>query len=88
VTRLLLTRHCHVEGINPVRFRGRAELVPTPAGIAQAEAHAQRTARQWRPVAVYNSGLQRCVVTGAKIGVACGAPASVMDDLMDLDYGA
>ena len=79
MTRLLLTRHGHVEGINPVRFRGRAELALTPAGIAQAEALAQRIARQMKPVAVYTSGLQRCVVTGAKIGVACGAPASMMD---------
>ena len=71
MTRLLLTRHCHVEGINPVRFRGRAELALTPAGIAQAEALGQRIVRQWRPVAVYyTSGLQRCVVTGAKIGAA------------------
>ena len=88
MTRLLLTRHGHVEGIKPARFRGRAELALTPAGIAQAEALAQRIARQWKPVAVYTSGLQRCVVTGAKIGVACRAPASVMDGLMDLDYGA
>ena len=71
MTRLLLTRHCHVEGINPVRFRDRAELALTPAGIAQAEALlAQRIVRQWRPVAVYTRGLQRCVVTGAKIGAA------------------
>ena len=88
MTRLLLTRHCHVEGINPVRFRDRAELALTPAGIAQAEALlAQRIVRQWRPVAVYTRGLQRCVVTGAEIGLACGASASMMDGLMDLDCG-
>ena len=33
-------------------------------------------------------GLWRCVVTGTKIAEATGAPASVMDGLMDLDYGA
>jgi len=86
--RLLLVRHGHVEGIKPARFRGRAELALTLAGLAQAEALAQRIARQWKPAAIYTSGLQRCVVTGAKIAAATGAPASVMDGLMDLDYGA
>ena len=88
MTRLLLTRHGHVDGIEPARFRGRAELALTPTGLAQAEAVAKRIARQWKPVAIYTSGLQRCVVTGARIGAACAAPSSVMDGLMDLDYGA
>lgn len=85
--RLLLTRHGHVDGIKPARFRGRAELALTETGLAQAEALAKRIARQWKPVAIYTSGLQRCVVTGAKIAGATGATASVMDGLMDLDYG-
>ena len=89
MTRLLLTRHGHVEGIKPARFRGRAELALTPTGLAQAEALAQRIARQWKPVAIYTSGLQRCVVTGAKIGEAVAAcRPRCMDGLMDLDYGA
>ena len=88
MTRLLLTRHGHVDGIKPARFRGRAELALTPTGLAQAEAVAKRIARQWKPVAIYTSGLQRCVVTGARIAAVSGAPASVMDGLMDLDYGA
>jgi probable phosphoglycerate mutase len=86
--RLLLTRHGHVDGIKPARFRGRAELALTPTGLVQAEALAQRIARQWKPVAIYTSGLQRCVVTGAKIAQATGAPAAVIDGLMDLDYGS
>jgi len=88
VTRLLLTRHGHVEGIKPARFRGRAELALTATGLAQAAALAERIARQWKPAAIYTSGLQRCVVTGARIAAATGAPASVADGLMDLDYGA
>ena len=88
MTKILLTRHGHVDGIHPARFRGRAELSLTDHGLAQAEAVARRIARQWQPVAVYTSGLQRCVVTGARIGLACGAPASVLDGLVDLDYGA
>jgi len=88
VTKLLLTRHGHVEGIKPVRFRGRAELALTPTGLAQAGDLAQRIARQWKPVAIYTSGLQRCVVTGAAIGEAVGVKPVVLDGLMDLDYGA
>ncbi len=88
MTKLLLTRHGHVEGIKPARFRGRAELALTPTGLAQAAALANRIARQWKPVAIYTSGLQRCVVTGAKIGEAVGVKAVVLDGLMDLDYGA
>ena len=88
MTKLLVTRHGLVEGIKPARFRGRAELALTPAGLAQAAALAQRIARQWKPVAIYTSGLQRCVVTGAKIGEAVGVKAVVLDGLMDLDYGA
>jgi probable phosphoglycerate mutase len=63
--RLLLTRHGHVEGIKPARFRGRAELELTPTGLAQADAIARRIARQWQPAAIYTSGLQRCIVTEA-----------------------
>jgi probable phosphoglycerate mutase len=87
MTRLLLTRHGHVEGIRPARFRGRAELPLTPTGLAQAEALGRRIAWQWKPVAIYTSGLQRCVVTGASIGAATGAASSVAGGLMDIDYG-
>jgi probable phosphoglycerate mutase len=88
VTKLLLTRHGHVEGIKPARFRGRAELALTPTGLTQAAALAKRIAGQWKPAAIYTSGLQRCVVTGAKIGEAVGVKPTVLDGLMDLDYGA
>jgi probable phosphoglycerate mutase len=88
VTKLLLTRHGHVEGIKPARFRGRAELPLTPTGLGQAALLAKRIALQWKPAAIYTSGLQRCVVTGAKIGEAVGVKPVVLDGLMDLDYGA
>ncbi|HTR87140.1 MAG TPA: histidine phosphatase family protein [Reyranella sp.] len=88
MTKLLLSRHGHVEGIKPKRFRGRAELALTDLGQRQADLVAARIARQWKPVAVYTSGLQRCVVTAGKIAGACGLEARVLDGLMDLDYGA
>ena len=88
MTKLLLTRHGHVEGILPERFRGRAELALTKKGVAQAEALAARIARAWKPAVVYTSALQRCVVTGTIIANVCGAKAIPLEGLMDIDYGA
>ena len=88
MTKLLLTRHGHVEGILPERFRGRAELALTKKGLAQAEALAARIARAWKPTVVYTSALQRCVVTGTIIANVCGAKAIPLEGLMDIDYGA
>lgn len=87
MTRILLTRHGHVEGIRPARFRGRAELALTDDGVAQAAALARRIADGWKPAAVYTSPLQRCVVTGGKIAAACGVKAEPHKGLGDLDYG-
>ena len=88
MTKILLTRHGHVEGIHPARFRGRAELPLTELGLAQSAALARRIAAHWKPVAVYTSPRERCVVTGAKIAAACGIAASVHEGLGDIDYGA
>lgn len=88
MTRILLTRHGHVEGIKPTRFRGRAELPLTDRGVAQAAALGERIARNWKPVAVYTSSLQRCVVTGGKIAAACRIKAEIREGLSDIDYGS
>src|SRR5260370_5376928 len=88
MTKILLTRHGHVEGIVPERFRGRAELALTKKGVAEAEALAARIARAWKPAVVYTSALQRCVVTGTIIANLCGAKAIPLEGLMDIDYGA
>ncbi|MGD9885069.1 MAG: histidine phosphatase family protein, partial [Reyranella sp.] len=53
MTRILLTRHGHVEGIRPERFRGRAELQLTAQGVAEAEALAARIARHWKPAGIH-----------------------------------
>jgi phosphoserine phosphatase len=87
MTKILLTRHGHVEGIQPKRFRGRAELALTELGVRQAAALAGRIAGDWKPVAIYTSGLQRCVITGAAIAKACRIASSALEGLMDLDYG-
>ena len=85
--RVLLTRHGHVEGISPERFRGRADVPLTEQGLKQAAALAKRIARQSRPAAVYVSPLRRCVATGEIIAATTGAPLHVMESLLDLDYG-
>lgn len=87
MTLILLTRHGHVDGIKPERFRGRADLALTELGQNQAQSLAQRVASNWSPKAVYCSPLQRCVATGAAIAHACSIGLQPLDDLNDLDYG-
>jgi len=88
MTKILLTRHGHVDGIQPPRFRGRQPLELTARGRDQAAAVAARIAGAWRPVKIYTSPMGRCVATGAAIAQATGAPAEICEDLNDLDYGA
>jgi phosphoserine phosphatase len=88
LTKILLTRHGHVEGITPERFRGRQELALTALGRAQAQAIAHRIANTWKPSHIYTSPLRRCMDTGAAIARACGLEASeARADLNDIDYG-
>ncbi len=88
MTKILLTRHGHVEGIEPKRFRGRADLALTGRGRAEAEAVAQRIASGWRPSMIYTSPLKRCIATGAAISKVCNVDARALDVLNDIDYGA
>jgi broad specificity phosphatase PhoE len=88
MTKILLVRHGHVEGISPERFRGRQPLSLTERGRVEADALARRIASGWQPRRVYTSPMGRCVATGAAIAQACGIPAEICDDLNDIDYGA
>ncbi|MEO1224006.1 MAG: histidine phosphatase family protein [Pseudomonadota bacterium] len=88
MTKLVLTRHGHVEGIDPPRFRGRAELELTDLGHAEARAVASRIARDWSPRAIYTSPMGRCRATATHIAEACGTETIVSEGLNDLDYGA
>jgi probable phosphoglycerate mutase len=87
MTTVVLTRHGHVEGINPPRFRGQHPLALTEQGYQEAKRTAQRIASTWRPAAIRTSPLERCIVTGREIAKACGLESSVSDDLQDLNYG-
>jgi probable phosphoglycerate mutase len=88
MTKILLVRHGHVDGIAPERFRGRTELPLTPLGERQAAATAGRIAAGWSPGALYTSPMQRAVDTGAPIAAACGLRPQILPDLNDIDYGA
>jgi broad specificity phosphatase PhoE len=88
VTKILLIRHGHVEGIQPARFRGRVDLPLTDRGNAEALAVGRRIASKWQPKRVYTSPLGRCVATGAAVANACGIGAESIDALNDIDYGA
>jgi len=88
VTKIILTRHGHVEGIDPERFRGRMELALTDQGLGDARRAATHIAATWSVAAIYSSPLQRCRTTAAAISAACGGPAvKPLDGLNDLDYG-
>jgi phosphoserine phosphatase len=88
MTKILLTRHGHVEGIKPERFRGRQPLNLTAQGRAQATALAQRISDVWQPSHIYTSPLGRCVETATAIAKACGIAAKTCEELNDIDYGA
>jgi phosphoserine phosphatase len=88
MTKILLVRHGHVEGIKLERFRGRANIPLTAEGLAEAERVARRISGTWSPQAIYTSPLDRCAATGAAIAQACGIEPRILDSLNDLDYGA
>ena len=87
MTRIILVRHGHVEGISPERFRGRRDIDLSDLGARQAQATAQRIAREWRPAAIYSSPLKRCLQTAAAIASVCRLSPTVLADLDDVDYG-
>jgi len=88
MTRILLVRHGHVEGMEPERFRGRRDVELSDRGARQAQATAQGIAARWRPDAIYSSPLRRCRQTAAAIAAACeGLPATALEDLNDVYYG-
>lgn len=88
MTKIILTRHGHVDGISPRRFRGQTELSLTARGRAQVTATAARIAACWQPHSVYTSPMGRCVATGKAIANACGISCESIRDLIDFNYGA
>jgi phosphoserine phosphatase len=87
MTKIILVRHGHVEGISPERFRGRTDLMLTAEGRKQAEATARRIHASWTPAAVYTSPLSRCRATAEAIAEPFGLSPTTLDGLIDIDYG-
>lgn len=87
MTRIFLTRHGHVEGIEPPQFRGRTDLPLTEKGCVQARSLAAALAEREKPAAIYTSPLSRCVETGGIIAGALDMAPQVLEGLIDLDYG-
>jgi probable phosphoglycerate mutase len=87
MTKIILVRHGHVEGISPARFRGRADLELTPKGRRQAEATARRIQANWAPTALYCSPLARCRTTAKEIGKPFSLMPVSLPGLVDIDYG-
>lgn len=88
VTTIILVRHGHVEGIQPPRFRGRAELPLTALGERQAKALRDRIAVEWAPEAVYSSPMGRCLHTATILAQPFHLTVESMAALNDIDYGA
>src|SRR6266567_5616215 len=87
MTKIILARHGHVEGINPVRFRGRLDLPLTATGKRQAEATAKRIQATWTPSAIYTSPMQRSVATAQAIAAPFVLRVQPVEGLNDIDYG-
>ena len=87
MTKILLIRHGHVEGIMPARFRGRQPLELTAQGRAEAVAVAKRIASRWQPRTIYSSPMARCVKTAEAVAEVNGIAVQICDDLNDIDYG-
>jgi broad specificity phosphatase PhoE len=87
MTKIILIRHGHVEGITPERFRGRAELPLTAQGLAQARAASGRVKSSWAVAAVYTSPMDRCLRTGQLIAEPFGLEALPVAAFNDIDYG-
>lgn len=87
MTKIILVRHGHVEGIASERFRGRLDLLLTATGRRQAELTAKRIVSVWQPAAIYTSPMRRCIATGMAIGLPFGLEVQPDARMNDIDYG-
>jgi broad specificity phosphatase PhoE len=87
MTKIILTRHGHVDWIAPERFRGRADLRLTDLGLAQARATSLCIKSSWAVAAIYTSPMSRCVRTAEIIAQPFGLEPQAMEALNDIDYG-
>ena len=88
MTRFILSRHGHVEGIEPARFRGRLELPLTELGRSQAHSLADCIHGLYPVSAVYTSPMGRAVETGQSVASRFNLTTHTHVGLHDIDYGA
>jgi probable phosphoglycerate mutase len=87
MTRVILTRHGHVDWIAPERFRGRADLPLTERGTAEARLTSRRVAALGSVAAVYTSPMTRSLRTAQIIAEPFSLDAQPIDALNDIHYG-
>lgn len=86
-TTLLLARHGDIEGIEPPRFRGRADPGLSRVGREQAERLARHIAQGWRLDRLFISPRARCGATAAPIAETANVDPVAWSELDDIDYG-
>ncbi len=87
-TKLLLARHGDVAGIDPPRFRGRADPGLSERGQEQARRLGARLTQKWAVAKLYTSPRERCRITARPFAEAVRLEPEVLAELEDLDYGA
>lgn len=87
MTTLLLVRHGATQANEIGYWQGWEDTSLTEAGLAQAQAVAQRIAREFTPVAVYSSSLRRAMQTAEPIARATARPLIPHDGLREIHFG-
>lgn len=87
VTRIVLVRHGHVEGIEPPRFRGQIDLPLTYRGLQQAERTRELLGYTPQLRVAYASPLSRCIMTAEIITQANVIPITPLPSFIDMDFG-
>jgi broad specificity phosphatase PhoE/ribonuclease HI len=86
-TTTVLLRHGETPLSPERRFAGRADIPLTAAGVRQAEAAARRLAARGGIDAIVTSPLQRARLTADAVAAITGAPVTVDDAWMEMDFG-
>jgi broad specificity phosphatase PhoE len=87
VTRVILVRHGQTTWNKEDRVRGQTDLPLDETGLRQAELTAARVVREWQPVAVYCSPLQRAVKTAAAIARRLNLQPQPVVGINDMNFG-
>ena len=84
---ILLVRHGETNWNREGRFRGLADVPLNENGLFEADATAQRIAREWTLAALYSSPIRRARQTAEIIGALTGQEIRIVNDLADVDFG-